>query len=196
MKRPAVFIDRDGTLNEQMGYINHLSRFIVLPGVSEAISLLNRNGFLAIVISNQSGVAQGYCPIELVHEVHDFLKTFLTDRGASLDGIFFCPHHPRGVVPEFTRDCDCRKPGTGLVDQAQRAFEIDIARSYFVGDRCLDMEVAHRSGAKGILVKTGYGRGEIEHLLPASAFKPVHIAEDLLDAVRWILDGEKTSGNR
>jgi D-glycero-D-manno-heptose 1,7-bisphosphate phosphatase len=196
VKRPAVFIDRDGTVNEQMGYINHLSRFIMLPGVPEAIGLLNKNGFLAIIVSNQSGVARGYCPIELVHEVHDFLAASLKDKGAFLDGVFFCPHHPRGVVSEFALDCDCRKPGTGLVDQARRALEVDMARSYVVGDRCLDMEMAHRTGVKGILVKTGYGLGEIEHILPGSAHKPVHIAQDLFDAVRWILDREKNSGDQ
>jgi D-glycero-D-manno-heptose 1,7-bisphosphate phosphatase len=193
VKRPAVFIDRDGTVNEQMGYINHLSRFIMLPGVPEAIGLLNKNGFLAIIVSNQSGVARGYCPIELVHEVHDSLTASLKDKGASLDGIFFCPHHPLGIVPEYTSECNCRKPRTGLIDQACKLLEIDLARSYVVGDRCLDMELAHRSGLKGILAKTGYGLGEIEHILPGSVHKPVHIAEDLFDAVCWILDREKTS---
>lgn len=190
MKKPAVFMDRDGTINEQMGHINHLSRFVVLPRVPEAIALLNRAGFLALIVSNQSGVAQGYAPLELVHEVHRRLESVLRENGAFLDGIFFCPHHPRGTVPQFAGECDCRKPKTGLIDQARKALEIDMARSYVVGDRCQDIRLAHRSGIPGILVKTGYGLGEAEHVLPGVPEKPAHIAEDLYGAVRWILEKE------
>ncbi|MFC1534314.1 D-glycero-alpha-D-manno-heptose-1,7-bisphosphate 7-phosphatase [Thermodesulfobacteriota bacterium] len=96
MKRPAVFMDRDGTINEQMGYINHLSRFIILPGVPEAIRLLNENNFLAIIVSNQSGVARGYFPADLVEEVHAHLMESLSEKKARIDGIFYCPHYPRG----------------------------------------------------------------------------------------------------
>ena len=191
MKRPAVFLDRDGTINEQMGYINHVSRFVILPGVPEAIRLLNENGFLSIVITNQSGVARGYCPIELVHEVHDLLKVSLKESGAHLDGIFFCPHHPRGSVPEYAVECNCRKPKTGLIEQACRALEIDLSRSYMVDDLCADTELAHRAGLRGILVQTGYGLGEIKYVLPGRAEKPEHIARDFPDAVRWILEREK-----
>lgn len=186
-------MDRDGTVNEQMGYVNHLCRFIILSGVPEAIRLLNENGFLAIVVSNQSGAARGYFPYPLIHRVHDLLNASLSERKASLDGIFFCPHHPRGKVAELSFDCDCRKPKTGLIDQARNHFEIDMSRSYMVGDRLIDIELAHRSGLKGILVKTGYGRGESEYLLPSAAEKPIYIAEDLYHAVRWILEKEKTS---
>ena len=188
MKKPAVFIDRDGTVNEQKGYINHPTRFILIPRVSEAIKLLNERGFLAIIVSNQSGVARGYFPIALVHEVHLFMKKFLQNDGAIIDGIFFCPHYPQGVVPEFTRECNCRKPNTGLIDQACESFDIDMSRSYVVGDHSTDMELAHRSNIKGIMVKTGYGLGEIEYVLPKKKFKPAYIASDLLDAVNWIIE--------
>lgn len=192
MKKPAVFLDRDGTINEQMGYINHLSRFVLLPGVPEAIRLLNKNNFLAIIVSNQSGVARGYFPIDLVHEVHEFLKASLKERGATIDGIFFCPHHPRGEVSEYGSACDCRKPKTGLIDMACESFDINLSNSYVVGDRYIDMELAHRIHLDGIMIKTGYGLGEIEHILPKKPIKPIHIAGDLLDAVRWIIDREKT----
>lgn len=188
MKKPAVFIDRDGTLNEQMGYINHVSRFVLLPGAAEAVRLLNQNGHLAVVVSNQSGVARGYHPIEVVHEVHARMEALLREEGASLDGVFFCPHHPRGPVPEFAEDCNCRKPRTGLVDQACEVFDILMSRSWVVGDRYLDMELAQRCNIGGVLVKTGYGLGEVQHILPKKRRQPDHIAEDLLDAVRWILD--------
>lgn len=195
MKRPAVFIDRDGTVNEQMGYINHPSRFKLLPGAAEAIRLLNENHLLAVIVSNQSGVARGYFPIDLVHEVHALMQNTLKEKGARVDGIFFCPHHPRGSVPEFAKSCDCRKPGTGLIEQACRAFDIDLSRSYMIGDRCLDIEAAERSHLKGILVETGYGLGDITYVMPHKPIDPVFIAPDLLKAVQWILEKETSPGN-
>jgi D-glycero-D-manno-heptose 1,7-bisphosphate phosphatase len=189
--KPAVFLDRDGTINEQMGYINHPSRFIVLPGVAEAIRLLNHNGFLAIILSNQSGVARGYFPIELVHEIHANLNTYLQKRGARMDGIFFCPHYPNGPVKEYGYTCDCRKPKTGLIDQALQTFEIDLSRSYMIGDRWTDLAFADRAHLKGVLVKTGYGLGDIQYVLPHKNVKSTYIADDLLDAVQWIIAEEK-----
>lgn len=183
MKRPAVFMDRDGTINEQMGYINHISRFVMLPGAAEAIRLLNENGILAIIVSNQSGVGRGYFPIEFVDEVHSHMARLLEKQGVKIDGIFLCPHHPDD-------GCDCRKPKTGLIRQAGEAFHIDLENSFVVGDRCSDLEFASRANLKGILVTTGYGLGEIEFILPKSPFKPLHIANDLLDAVRWIINNK------
>ena len=191
MKRQAVFLDRDGTINEQRGYINHLSRFVILPGVQEAIRLLNENNLLAIIVSNQSGVARGYFPLGLVEKVHEHLRSSLSKSGAKVDGIFFCPHYPRGLIPEYCFECDCRKPKTGLIDKAREAFDIDLDRSYVVGDRHTDLQFAQNAGLKGILVKTGYGLGEIEYILPQNPLKPVYIADDLLDAVQWILEKER-----
>ena len=191
MKRPAVFIDRDGTINEQMGYINHINRFILLPGTVEGIRLLNSQLYLTIIVSNQSGVARGYFPIELVDQIHAHMRSLFEKEGAHFDGIFFCPHYPKGIVPEYSIVCDCRKPGTGLIQKACKNFDIDLENSYLIGDRCMDMELAHRSNLKGILVTTGYGLGDIEYVLPSSPFKPLHIAEDLLHAVRWIIEKGK-----
>ena len=190
MKMPAVFMDRDGTINEQMGYINHISRFILIPGTAEAVRLLNRHQYLAIIVSNQSGVARGYFPLQLVEDVHSHMRELLKKEDAVIDGIFFCPHYPRGNVPEYTIACECRKPRTGLIKSACETFDIDMANSYVIGDRYTDIELAHRANIKGILVKTGYGLGDIEHVLPGLPFKPVHIASDLLDAVRWIIERE------
>lgn len=188
MKRPAVFIDRDGTINEQMGYINHISRFVLLPGTAEGIRLLNRHQYLAIIVSNQSGVARGYFPMELIDRVHAHMKDLLAKEGANVDGIFFCPHYPRGIVPEYSVECDCRKPRTGLVQKACEKFDIDMENSYVIGDRCSDIELAERSNLKGIMVTTGYGFGDIEYVLPHKPFKPQHIARDLLHGVRWIIE--------
>jgi len=188
LRRPAGFIDRDGTINEQMGYINHLSRFRILPGVGEAIKRLNESEYLAVVVSNQSGVGRGYFPIDLVHEVHAYLNTLLDAYGARLDGIFFCPHYPGGEIPEFSGNCTCRKPRTGLIEQAREVLDIDLSRSYVIGDRCTDMELAERCRMKGILVKTGYGLGDIQYILPSRPYRPAFIADDLGHAVRWILE--------
>lgn len=191
MKRPAVFIDRDGTVNEQMGYINHISRFVLLPGAEEAIKVLNSHQFLVIVVSNQSGVARGYFPIELVDEVHAHMRVLLGKEGAFVDGIFFCPHYPRGVVPEYSIECDCRKPKTGLIEKACEAFDVDMANSYVIGDRYSDIELALRLNLEGILVTTGYGLGDVDYVFPRLSFKPVHIAKDLLHAARWIIERKK-----
>lgn len=191
MSRPAVFIDRDGTINEQMGYINHPSRFVLLPRAAEAIRVLNESGFASVVVSNQSGVAHGYFPLELVHEVHGLMAKLLSKEGARLDGVFFCPHHPQGVVPDYAIACDCRKPGTGLIEQARNELNIDMKGSYVIGDRCQDLEMARRAGLQGVLVLTGYGRGEREYILPRKMVRPASIAEDLLDGVRWIINSGK-----
>ncbi len=193
MKRPAVFIDRDGTINEQMGYVNHVSRFVLLPGTAEGIRLLNRHQYLAIIVSNQSGVARGYFPMELIDRVHAHMKDLLAKEGANIDGIFFCPHYPRGNVPEYSVECDCRKPRTGLVQKACEEFDIDMKNSYVIGDRCSDIELAERSNLQGIMVTTGYGLGDIEYVLPNKPFKPLHIARDFLHAVRWIIEREEKS---
>ena len=188
MKRPAVFIDRDGTVNEQMGYINHISRFVLLPGVAEGIKLLNSHQYRVIVVSNQSGVARGYFPIELVDEVHAHMRVLLEKDGAFVDGIFFCPHYPGGVIPEYSISCDCRKPGTGLIKKACEAFDVDMVNSYVIGDRYSDIELAMRLDLEGILVTTGYGLGDVDYVFPRLSFKPTHIAKDLLHAARWIIE--------
>ena len=195
MNRRAVFLDRDGTINEQRGYINHISRFVLLPGTVEAIRLLNQHDFLAIIISNQSGVARGYFPVELVHEVHEHLKGLLRKEGAEIDGIFFCPHYPGGEVEEYSIDCNCRKPRPGLIQNARELFEIDMARSYLIGDRLSDIELAQRCSLKGVLVKTGYGKGDLEYVFPRSRVKPLHVAEDLLAAVEWIVENARGGGS-
>jgi len=186
-KKPAAFIDRDGTINEQMGYINHLSRFKIIPGVPEAIRLLNDLGFLVIVLTNQSGIARGYYSIDLVRQIHDLLrKTLKKEANATIDAILFCPHHPQGSVPEYTMECECRKPKTGLIKQACMDFEIDLTQSFVIGDMASDMELANQAGVKGIMVETGYGLGEIDFILPKKQLEITFIAENLLHAVRFL----------
>ncbi len=182
----AVFMDRDGTINEEMGYINHLDRFKLLPGSIQAIKLINQLGLKSVVITNQSGPARGYYPESLIDQIHNHLTSILREEGAFLDGIYSCCHHPHAVVEVYCKVCDCRKPKIGLLVQASNDLHIDLKNSYVVGDRYLDIELAHNAGAKGILVLTGYGRGEVQHVGPKKKFKPLYIAADLLKAVEWI----------
>jgi D-glycero-D-manno-heptose 1,7-bisphosphate phosphatase len=191
MMRPAVFIDRDGTINEQRGYINHISRFALLPGVGEAISLLNKSNHIVVVTSNQSGVARGYFPIQLVKEIHEFMELKLTKDNAHVDGIYFCPHYPDGVVPEYSRECSCRKPNVGLIKQAEVELDIDMETSYVIGDRLLDIEFAHNANLPGILVLTGYGKGELKYSMPHKNITPAYVADNLLRAVQWIMKQDK-----
>lgn len=180
MSQPAVFLDRDGTINEQMGYINHLSRFKLLPQAVPAIRRLNEAGVKVVVVTNQSGAARGYFPASLVDEVHAHLKQLLAAGGAHLDGIYTCLHGPAD-------GCACRKPRPALMEQAARDLDLDLSRSYLVGDRYSDIQTAANAGAQGILVLTGYGRGEYEYVRPTQPVQAVHVAPDLLEAVEWIL---------
>jgi D-glycero-D-manno-heptose 1,7-bisphosphate phosphatase len=191
MMRPAVFIDRDGTINEQRGYINHISRFALLPGVGKAISLLNMNDHIVVVTSNQSGVARGYFPIQLVKDIHDVMVLELKKYKAYVDRIYFCPHHPDGIVPEYSRQCSCRKPNIGLIKQAQDELDIDMETSYVIGDRLVDIEFSHNANLPGILVLTGYGKGEVQYSMPHKGITPAYVAENLLRAVQWILKRDK-----
>ncbi|MFP3982389.1 MAG: D-glycero-beta-D-manno-heptose 1,7-bisphosphate 7-phosphatase [Desulfurivibrionaceae bacterium] len=188
MKKPAVFLDRDGTINEQMGYINHESRFHLLPGVAEAIKKLNEADIPVVVVTNQSGLARGYFPEKLLDAVHDSMRKELADRGAHVDSIYICPHHPEAKEEKFRKNCSCRKPGKGLFIQAAEDMSLDLSRSYVVGDRWSDLESAANCGAVGILVLTGYGRGELEYIGETRSIQPARVAEDLISAVDWILE--------
>jgi D-glycero-D-manno-heptose 1,7-bisphosphate phosphatase len=185
--KPAVFIDRDGTLIEEVGYLDHLSRLRVFPFANDAVRLLNRHGFLAVLVTNQAGVARGYFPESFVHEVHGAVRAHLDAGGARLDGLYYCPHHPGASVSAYRQDCACRKPKTGLVDQACRDLAIDRARSWVVGDRYGDVELGWAAGGRGALVKTGHGAGELLHRRERWTRPPDLVAEHLLEAVEHIL---------
>ena len=187
MAKRAVFIDRDGTLSEEVGYLNHASRFRLLPRSAAAIKMLNEAGVAAVVITNQAGVARGYFPEERILEVHQRMEELLAADGARLDGIYYCPHHPTAGEPPYRAECDCRKPRPGLLLRAAEELDLDIPGSYMIGDKFSDIELAREAGCKGILTLTGYGRGEWEYNRETACVKPDFIAEDLYDAVEWIL---------
>jgi D-glycero-D-manno-heptose 1,7-bisphosphate phosphatase len=186
----AVFIDRDGTINEEMGYVNHLDRFTLLPRTTKAIRLINANGLKAVIVTNQSGVARGMFPESLVGEVHRRMEDLLKADGAHIDGIYYCPHHPDFGPPEYRKRCNCRKPAIGMIERACNDLGIDPTRSYMIGDRIVDVEFGHKIGAKGILVLTGYGKGELTYRNGQWGEKPDFVAQDLYDAVRWIITRE------
>lgn len=186
--RPAVFLDRDGTINEQMGYVNHLSRFQLLPGAARAIRSLNEAGLPVVVVTNQSGLARGYFPESLLDQVHAELHRLLAEEGAHLDGLYVCPHHPEAREERFRLDCDCRKPRTGLLERAAVELGLDLGRSYMVGDRWSDLRCGAAVGATTVLVLTGYGRGDALYVGPGQTVQPDHVAEDLERAAAWILD--------
>jgi D-glycero-D-manno-heptose 1,7-bisphosphate phosphatase len=184
---PAVFLDRDGTINEEMGYINHISRFVLLPQAAAAICRLNQAGVKVVVVTNQSGAARGYFRPALVEEVHTHMQNLLAMGRARVDAIYTCLHGP-------TDGCPCRKPKPGLILEAARDLHLDLARSYLVGDRHVDVQTAANAGVKGVLVLTGYGRGEYAQFAATWEVKPVHVAPDLLAAVSWILKDLGKSG--
>jgi D-glycero-D-manno-heptose 1,7-bisphosphate phosphatase len=183
----AVFLDRDGTINEEMGYINHLQRFRLLPGSAAAIARLNQAGLKVVVATNQSGVTREYFPASLIGQVHDLMRELLAQQQARVDAIYICQHAPDA-------GCACRKPRPGLLHQAAADLHLDLARSYVVGDRFKDVQLAAAVGAKGILVLTGYGRGELENYQGERLSEPDYIAADLLDAAVWILKDVAATG--
>ena len=187
MKRRAVFIDRDGTISEEVGYINHVSRFRLFPYAAPAIKHLNENGWLAIVITNQAGVARGYFSEVTIKAVHSAMTKELESSSARLDAIYYCAHHPAVGEPPYRLDCDCRKPKPGLIVRAAKDFDIDLEHSWMVGDRYSDVELARNAGVKSLLVLSGYGRGEWEHQRASWAEQPDLVAEDLVEAVALIL---------
>jgi D-glycero-D-manno-heptose 1,7-bisphosphate phosphatase len=188
MKRPALFMDRDGTISEEVGYVNHPARFRVFPYTADAIKLLNENGWLAIVVTNQAGVARGYFAEDVIVQVHDRLRGELEKAAAKLDAIYYCAHHPSVGEPPYRLDCDCRKPKTGLIDRAAADFEIDLGRSWMVGDRYGDLELARNASLHGALVLSGYGRGEWEYQRASWKLEPEVVAENLLEAVKLIIE--------
>jgi D-glycero-D-manno-heptose 1,7-bisphosphate phosphatase len=189
--RRAVFIDRDGTISEEVGYVNHVSRYRVFPFAAEAVRVLNEAGRLAVLVTNQAGVARGYFREELIGEVHKVLAAELERGGARLDAVYYCPHHPSVGEPPYRFDCDCRKPRPGLLLRAADELGLDLSRCWMVGDRYSDTELARNAGARSALVLTGYGRGELEHQSHAWPHRPDLVAEDLLEAVKKIVQSDE-----
>jgi len=173
----GVFLDRDGTIIQERGYLSDPAAIELIPGAARAIRLINRLGLPAVVVSNQSGVGRGYFPASTVEEIDRRLRLLLEQEGAFLDGIYFCPHLPDA-------GCPCRKPEPGMLQRAAEELRIDLPSSYMAGDKAADIEAIHRVGGKGILVLTGYGRAEQED---KGETLSDFVAQDLLEAAYWIM---------
>jgi D-glycero-D-manno-heptose 1,7-bisphosphate phosphatase len=185
--RPAVFMDRDGTLSHEVGYVNHPSRLRLYPWTVDAIRMINRAGWLAVVVTNQAGVARGYFPESVFDAVQRRLQDEVAAGGARFDAVYACLHHPTVGHAPYRHDCDCRKPRPGMLRRAEDELHADLSRSWVIGDRHGDLQLAWNAGARGAMVRTGYGRGELEFLAPAWVRQPDLVAENLLEAVERIL---------
>ena len=185
--RPAVFMDRDGTLTEEVGYVNHPSRLRLLPRSGAAVRRLNQAGVAVVVVTNQAGIARGYFSPEVLTAVNAALVSQLKDEGAHLDGLYVCPHHPTEGEAPYRLVCDCRKPKPGLLLRAASDLGLDLGRSTLVGDKGSDLVAARAVGARAVLVLTGYGLGEWEYRRSALPVQPDHVADDLLGAADWVI---------
>lgn len=190
MSRPAVFFDRDGTLSHEIGYVNHVSRFQPFSFAADAVRAVNAANRLAVLVTNQAGVARGYFPESMIHEVNGVLNMLIESSGARLDGIYYCPHHPSAGQPPYRQDCDCRKPRPGMLHKAAKDLDVDLSKSWVIGDRLGDLELAWNVGARACLVRTGYGIGEIEHWMPRWKRKPDFVAENALEAALHIIESD------
>src|SRR5262245_49590223 len=160
MNRSGLFLDRDGTINEEVDFLTDPLDLRLIPGAADAIREANESGFKVFVITNQSGIARGLLTEERLGEIHAALVSKLAESRAKIDAIYYCPHHPDLGQPPYRRECDCRKPKTGMIDQAVRSYGIDVRKSFVIGDRMIDVQTGNNSGATSVLVLTGYGREE------------------------------------
>ena len=186
-ERRAVFFDRDGTLNEEIGHVSDLEQFRVYPFAARAVRQVNEAGMLAIVVTNQSGVGRGLFAESLVKKAHRRLTSRIAAKGGRLDAIFYCPHHPEALVEQYRVACACRKPSPGLLETAAEQFGIRLEKSFVVGDRYVDVQLAHRVGARSVLVLTGFGTNEWELRRAAGGEQPNYVAGNADEAVGWIL---------
>jgi len=186
--RRAVFLDRDGTINEEVGYLCRLEDLALIEGAGSAIRLLNDSGYKVVVITNQSGVARGLFDEIFVRKVHEEMARRLSKSNASVDRWYYCPHHATEGKGKYKVECNCRKPFTGMIDLAIKELGIIPEKSFVVGDSIRDLEIAWHVGAKPILVLTGYGKKTLSRLLPDQKKKLPHIALNLFDACTWICE--------
>jgi len=178
MGNRAVFIDRDGTININFGYISSPDNFKMYPGVKEGIKLLKDNDFKVIIVTNQSGIARGYFSEEILDEIHKKMKKELSEVKTTVDAIYYCPHHP-------DEGCNCRKPRVGLFEKAIEDFNIDKKKSFLIGDRMLDVEAGHKIDCKTVLIPEN--KEEVKKEMEKSKVKPDFISKDFYSGIKWIL---------
>jgi D-glycero-D-manno-heptose 1,7-bisphosphate phosphatase len=190
IKRKAVFIDRDGTLNVDTAYPSRPEQIAVYPESYEAVRRLNGAGLLAVVVTNQSGVGRGLLTEDDLNDIHARLSASFASRDARLDAIYFCPHYTLSDDPRYRKECDCRKPNPGLALRAAADLGIDLGGSYVIGDKADDIIFAMNIRAVPVLVLTGSGRDSLTKIRELG-LKPAYIAETILQAADWVLDRER-----
>ena len=186
---PTVFLDRDGTLIEEVGYLSHLDRIALYPWSIESVKLLNRAGFKVVVVTNQAGVARGLFDEDFIDEAHRFLDQKFSDGGATIDKFYYCPHHPEASVEAYRSECDCRKPKAGMLWKAAQELQLELSHSFVIGDRLSDLRLGPAVGAKSVLVRTGYGETTAREL--TDDVEVAYTAPELMTAVAWILRHSK-----
>jgi histidinol-phosphate phosphatase family protein len=195
VKSPAIFLDRDGTINEEIPYLTRPEQIRLIPGVAEAIRLLRGAGYRIAVITNQPVIARGDCTALQLLRIHDSMEMALSREGAFIDRIYYCPHHPdkgfEGELPELKLDCECRKPGDGMVRQAERELNLDLSASWLIGDRTGDIQTARNCGLRAVLLRTGIG-GRDQRYDAA----PDYVFDDLLAAARFIVQQNSAANER
>jgi len=179
-KNKACFLDRDGVLIEEENYLSSPSDVTIFPKTIQALKILRKNGFKIIVITNQGGVAKGYYKEESILDVHKEIDRQLAKSKLKIDKYYYCPHHPEGTVKKYSITCKCRKPSPGLILDAVKDFDINLSKSFLIGDKISDIEAAHNAGCSAILVETGHGQ---EHVSKART-KNIAITENILEAVK------------
>lgn len=182
----AVFIDRDGCLIKEKGYINTLKNIIFFKNSIRALKLLKQNGYKIIVVTNQAGVAYGYFPESFVKRSHRFIARKLKKYKIKIDAFYYCSHHKKAKIKRYKQDCNCRKPNTGMIIKAKNRFNVNLRKSYTMGDKLTDVKLAHNAGMKGILVLTGFGRWQ-KTLIKKEKINPDYIAKDFFYGVKWII---------
>jgi D-glycero-D-manno-heptose 1,7-bisphosphate phosphatase len=190
-KHKAVFLDRDGTINEEVQYLSSVADFRFIAGVPEALCRLKEAGFLLVVVTNQSGIGRGYYDEADLASIHAHMHAELAVYGASIDACYFCPHHPEHALGDYRRDCACRKPLPGMLEQAADDLDIDLAASFMIGDKLADVEAGINAGCTAMLVHTGYGSGVASKLPPGVASYP-----DLAAAADAVLELDVQRGRQ
>jgi D-glycero-D-manno-heptose 1,7-bisphosphate phosphatase len=185
MSRIGIFLDRDGTINEEVDYLSSPKDFRLIPGAADAIREANGLDAVVCVVTNQSGVSRGLVTEVQLAEIHATMRAELARGGARVDAIYYCPHHRTVGSHPYRKDCDCRKPLPGMIDAAVRDFGIDPAKSFVVGDRMIDVQLGNGVGATSILVRTGYGTTELTNPVPDGA-RIDYVAKDLYDAIQFV----------
>ncbi|MBU0686752.1 MAG: HAD family hydrolase [Candidatus Margulisbacteria bacterium] len=186
----AVFLDKDGTINEDVGYLDDPAKLTVFPYSAQAIKILNDAGFKVIIVSNQAGIARGILTEDIYQAIDKKTHKIILQDGGIIDASYYCPHHPEHGIHPYRTKCENRKPNPGMLKKGEKEFDLDLSKCYMIGDKISDIQAGHNAGVKTILVKTGYGKDHVNNP-KLKELNPVFIGENLLEAAEWIVKNEK-----